>query len=321
MIKLTHGVFGSVILLGGTILAGCGTSEHPVATGHHSQVVSQSTPASPLPSSTTSPSGHVSSSTPLPSAHPLDSLTLDSHDAIAPYQAILLPKMAKLTHMPVVIPTFNPSARQSYSYSYAVEQKNVYSTSSVGPITTYEHHQVYQVNGIGPISAYSVSVYLKGGGSPEFSFGEQEYPRNAVPVPLPPAYGLSGCQPLSYRPLHSIAYAGHFFAERPDALITWNDGGRWAMRIYGGNHTTANLKMAETVARALQQHRVTLPGIQEPGSSGFGILVMQNLGGGNFRTSIYWDHQGRWVWWVTGEAITPLNTLTLAQSMKLVRTH
>lgn len=319
MIKLKQGLFGSIMLLGGTIFAGCGTSGQPIATGHHSQVVSQSTSASPLPSSTTSPSGHVSSSTPLTSAHPWESITLDPHDAIAPYQAILLPKMAKLTHMPVVIPTFNPSAYQSYSYSYAVEQKNVYSTSAVGPITTYEHHQVYQVNGVGPLSAYSILVYQ--GGGPEFSFGEQEYPRNAVPVPMPPAYGPSGCQTLSCMPLHRIAYAGHFFAERPDALITWNDGGRWAMRIYGGNQPAANLKMAETVGRALQRHRVTLPGIQEPGSSGFGILVMQNLGGENFRTSIYWDHQGRWVWWVTGEAITPLNTLKLAQSMKLVRTH
>ncbi len=61
---MKHGIFGSVILLGSTILAGCGTSGHPVATsiGHHSQEVSQSTPASPSTSSTTPPSGHVSSS-------------------------------------------------------------------------------------------------------------------------------------------------------------------------------------------------------------------------------------------------------------------
>ncbi len=319
MLTLKQGLSGSIIFfLAGTILAGCGTSGHPVATGHHSQVVTQSTPASPLPGSTTVPSDPVASFSPRISAQPLNSLALDPHDAIAPYQAILLPKLAALTHMPVVIPTFNPSAHQSYSYAYAVEQKNVYSTSSAGPITTYEHHQVYQVNGIGPVSAYSVLVYQEAG--PEFSFGEQEYPRNAVPVPMLPANGPSGCQSLSCMPLHSIAYAGHFFAERPNALITWNEG-RWAMRIYGGNQPAANLKIAETVARALQRHRVTLPEIQEPGSSGFGILVMQNLGGDNFRTGIYWDHQGRWVWWVTGETITPVNTLKLAQSMKLARTH
>lgn len=65
MIKLKQGVFGSAILLGSMVLAGCGTSGHPVAIapGHHSQVVSKSTPASPSISSTTPSSNNVSSST------------------------------------------------------------------------------------------------------------------------------------------------------------------------------------------------------------------------------------------------------------------
>lgn len=74
MIKLKHWVFGSAILLGGTILAGCGTSGHPIAIapGHHSQAVSQSTPASPSTSSTTPSSSHVSSS-PSPTSSPSES--------------------------------------------------------------------------------------------------------------------------------------------------------------------------------------------------------------------------------------------------------
>ncbi len=66
MIKLKYWVFGSAILLGGIVLAGCGTSGHPIASAprHHSQAVSSTTSASPSTSSTTPSSGPVSSSTP-----------------------------------------------------------------------------------------------------------------------------------------------------------------------------------------------------------------------------------------------------------------
>ena len=54
MIKLKHWVLGSAILLSSSVLAGCGTSEHPegIAPSHHSQTVSPSTSASSWTSST-----------------------------------------------------------------------------------------------------------------------------------------------------------------------------------------------------------------------------------------------------------------------------
>ncbi len=71
MIKRKQGVFGAAILLGGIVLAGCGTSGHPIASAprhrHHSQAVSPATAASPATSSTTP------SSSPAPS--PTSSLT------------------------------------------------------------------------------------------------------------------------------------------------------------------------------------------------------------------------------------------------------
>jgi hypothetical protein len=141
---------------------------------------------------------------------------------------------------------------------------------------------------LGPVTAYRVLVYQ--GGGPEFFFGEQEYSRNTVPISLPSSYSEPrGTLPLM--PLLNIAYAGHFLAEWPDALITWHEGGLWTMQIHGGGNVEANLKTAQTVARAIQQHHVTLPSIQEPGTAGTGTLVIQNLGGGSFRTSIYWDIQ------------------------------
>lgn len=73
MIKLKQGVFGSAILLGGMVLAGCGTSGHPVAIApsHHSQTVSPSPATSPstTPSSTPTSSTPVSSS-PSPTSSP-----------------------------------------------------------------------------------------------------------------------------------------------------------------------------------------------------------------------------------------------------------
>jgi len=38
MIQLKQGVFGSAILLGGMVLAGCGTSEHPIASRRSEKV-------------------------------------------------------------------------------------------------------------------------------------------------------------------------------------------------------------------------------------------------------------------------------------------
>jgi len=79
MITLKHWVFGSAILLGGIVLAGCGTSGHSVAIApsHHSQVVSPSISASP---STTPSSSPVSaSSSPTSSTASNASTTTPSH--------------------------------------------------------------------------------------------------------------------------------------------------------------------------------------------------------------------------------------------------
>ena len=64
MIKRKYWVFGSAILLGGMVLAGCGTSGHPIASAlhHHPQAVSPATAASHSTSSTTPTSSPVSSS-------------------------------------------------------------------------------------------------------------------------------------------------------------------------------------------------------------------------------------------------------------------
>lgn len=80
MIKRKQRVFGATMLLCSMVLAGCGTSGHPIASApiHHSRAVSPSTAASPATSSTTPSSSPVSSfptSSRSPTTHPSHTLT------------------------------------------------------------------------------------------------------------------------------------------------------------------------------------------------------------------------------------------------------
>ena len=75
MIKRKQVVFGAAILLGGMVLAGCGTSGHPLASAPHhpSQTVSPAPAVSPATSSTTPSSGTSTTTTTTPSSSPVSS--------------------------------------------------------------------------------------------------------------------------------------------------------------------------------------------------------------------------------------------------------
>ena len=119
MIKQKQGVFGSAILLGGMVLAGCGTSGHPVASAprHYSHTVSPSSvtspsttpssrPVSASPSPTPSPSALSASSSATSSSVPSRSSSTSSNAENAIQTA--LQSLAPHTHLPLYAPTTYP---------------------------------------------------------------------------------------------------------------------------------------------------------------------------------------------------------------------
>ncbi|PSR32587.1 MAG: hypothetical protein C7B46_13785 [Sulfobacillus benefaciens] len=298
MIKRKQGVVGSAILLGGMVLAGCGTSGHPVAIPprHHSHAVS--------PSSVTSPSITPSSSpiSPSPSS---GSVTAPTHrsqtvhpspvtsPSAATFSSIIQGAMQAVvgnTRVPLYAPTHIEDFTAAPYYSAAGQVSPETHPAPSYAMTFYRSQtsikpnssQLHTVSPQDIIGGYQVSEW------PSAQIASQHL-FYGTPTPIIPPRHPSGSSITL-----AVGLTGTVTTMDGLSMIIWHEG-RWTMAVmYEHASYTKGLATAQNIVFFCQHHFLPPPTTQ-----GDGIIL---LTGKHTTTKISWnsgslvvnasDHQG-----------------------------